>query len=632
MKNKFFSCIYSILVIYTVFFTMACNHEVKTKYYSVSYECPFSDITLPDPIRVESGTILTQEQLPELSRAGYEFAGWYDGDVKAVAGEYSVTKSVTLKAEFYVNRYYITYHLNGGEWINPSDYENNKQKFYVISTFDFPKEDELQKEGYGFKGWHKSEDLNDAIVKALAYGTTEDFDLYAEWEKILYTIKYENMEGVEVLSLKDGMAYPSYFAEGGEEITLPDADCLKKAGGEFKGWYLTEDFSGDPVTVLNKDSASESITLYAKWDIATYKITYDLADGEWVDSYTPPSEYLIEDTPVQLPAADKVTRRGYEFAGWLNKEVSSWRCFTEIAEGESGDKTFTADWDAINYSITYMNMEGASFTNSYGNTITPYTTYNIEYTKYLQSPKKTGYTFAGWYLEKEFYTKISVLEDMTGDLVLYAKFIPATREITFYSNYDSTGENGPAYSEIKIVDSSLSDSKSYYEQILYYKQENILLPVNYYSDKWAFTGWNTKADGSGESFTDKALVIWDEENSPSYRYYAQWVKKSDLTYTITLPSASQDDLTLTLNSDGFTLQASKTGFAGNFFWYVNGSSSPVKTESVSSAGSASTFDLKEYFGKENTEYGRYSVMVKVSDGGFDYTQTAIVILKAYKED
>ena len=105
-----------------------------------------------------------------------------------------------------------------------------------------------------------------------------------------------------------------------------------------------------------------------------------------------------------------------------------------------------------------------------------------------------------------------------------------------------------------------------------------------------------------------------------------------MTYTITLPAASQDDLILTLKSDGTTLQASKTGFAGDFFWYVNGSSSPVKTESVSSAGSASTFDCKEYFGKDNTEYGRYTVMVKVSDGGFDYTQTAIVILKAYKED
>ena len=56
---------------------------------------------LPADLTVESGTVLTAEQLKTLSHTeNYVFVGWYDGETKAVAGTYTVTKNVTLTAQW----------------------------------------------------------------------------------------------------------------------------------------------------------------------------------------------------------------------------------------------------------------------------------------------------------------------------------------------------------------------------------------------------------------------------------------------------------------------------------------------------------------------------------------------------
>lgn len=59
--------------------------------------------TSTSTIYVDENTVLTSEQLPELEYDGYIFEGWYDGDTKAVAGEYKVTKNVQLTAKWIQN-------------------------------------------------------------------------------------------------------------------------------------------------------------------------------------------------------------------------------------------------------------------------------------------------------------------------------------------------------------------------------------------------------------------------------------------------------------------------------------------------------------------------------------------------
>ncbi len=74
------------------------NNTTETTKYTVSYSSEQG--TAPSSIEVEENTVLTSEQLPELTADGYIFSGWYDGETQAVAGTYKVTKDVTFTAKW----------------------------------------------------------------------------------------------------------------------------------------------------------------------------------------------------------------------------------------------------------------------------------------------------------------------------------------------------------------------------------------------------------------------------------------------------------------------------------------------------------------------------------------------------
>lgn len=74
------------------------GQNTETAKYTVKYSS--AQGTAPESIEVEENTVLSAEQLPELSADGYLFGGWYDGEDLAVAGTYKVTKDVTLTAKW----------------------------------------------------------------------------------------------------------------------------------------------------------------------------------------------------------------------------------------------------------------------------------------------------------------------------------------------------------------------------------------------------------------------------------------------------------------------------------------------------------------------------------------------------
>lgn len=125
---------------------------------------------------------------------------------------------------------------------------------------------------------------------------------------------------------KGGSTVPVENVLNGQKATKP-ADPTR-AGYTFGGWY-TEETCTDPYEFTTP--VQNALTLYAKWTINQYTITFKPENGD--EDTTITQDY---DTPVTAPA--NPTRTGYTFAGW-NREIPA----TMPAE----NMTVTARWTAV---------------------------------------------------------------------------------------------------------------------------------------------------------------------------------------------------------------------------------------------------------------------------------------------
>ena len=108
---------------------------------------------------------------------------------------------------------------------------------------------------------------------------------------------------------------------------------------------------------------------------------------------------------------------------------------------------------------------------------------------------RDGYVFTGW--DKD------VTKPITGDTVYTARYRPAVYRIRFDGNGSTSG--------------AMSD------QLFTYGTPQALTAATFQRDGYSLTGWNTRPDGTGKSFTDKQTVadLLTHENAAG-TLYAQW--------------------------------------------------------------------------------------------------------------
>jgi len=82
-----------------------------------------------------------------------------------------------------------------------------------------------------------------------------------------YTITYNTNGGSTVPDLPEQTALPN---------PLPTPT---KSGYTFLGWYYDSDFTNE---AFADDPLTDDVTLYAKWELTTYTITYNTNGGSSV--------------------------------------------------------------------------------------------------------------------------------------------------------------------------------------------------------------------------------------------------------------------------------------------------------------------------------------------------------------
>lgn len=126
--------------------------------------------------------------------------------------------------------------------------------------------------GYTQTGWNTNSSGSGGTHYDLSssYTANAGTTLYPEWTPNTYTITYKDQGGSAFSGTHESDA-PTSHTYG----TATSLKTASKDGYTFGGWFTTSACTGSAVTSLGATSYTANITLYAKWTIKTYTITYN---------------------------------------------------------------------------------------------------------------------------------------------------------------------------------------------------------------------------------------------------------------------------------------------------------------------------------------------------------------------
>ncbi len=363
--------------------------------YTISYSSDYG--TAPATKTVEWGTKLSDDDLAEITAEGKIFKGWKIGDNTYATTGTTVTDNITLTADWSIAQITISYETTHGTAPETQtvDYGTVLDEYLA----------EIDADGYNFDGWFLE-------GKAAVAGTTltANITLTASWTAKTYSITYYGVEDAENV--------PEYTIESGA-ITLAEPTMT---GYTFKGWYTTETFDeGTEATVIAAGSTGDK-EFWAKWEINRYTVSFETNWSEW----TKAAEQIEYNSTVTKPTTE---RSGYELKWYSDPYFKNEYDFeTPVTDAI----TLYAEWNAIEYTITYKDVDGATNPNA------EVTTYTVESNVInLADAEKKGYTFDGWYNSETATSPIKMIQKgSVGNMELYARWTAIEYEITYVLDDD----------------------------------------------------------------------------------------------------------------------------------------------------------------------------------------------------
>ncbi len=199
----------------------------------------------------------------------------------------------------------------------------------------------------------------------------------------------------------------------------------------FLGW---EDENGKLWQPGENYTPNADTTFTAKWSVPIkhYTLEFNSNGGSAIDSLSKPAGTVI------ALSQYITTRSGYSFGGWYSDASLSNRV-TSITLNENN--TVYAKWEATTQPPTTggggpaVTMHTIHFETLGGSVISSsekIENTTVDLSKYI--PTKSGFVFAGWYLDPSLTEKVETIK-ITKDVTLYAKWIESDENIEVKPNY-----------------------------------------------------------------------------------------------------------------------------------------------------------------------------------------------------
>ncbi len=315
-------------------YTTIGNQSLYAHWTKEIYTAIFNGNGGTDGKAISIGYMEKLGKLPDSSRLGYLFQGWY---TQKTQGEKisDQTKMPLGGADYYAQWKPITYkvHYTG-------NYASEGEMAESVFVYDEEKplaKNQYKKTGYLFNGWKDEKETvyeDGAMVSNLTAKQGEVLNFKAQWSPIHYSFVFHPGSGEGEDMGKQEHVY-------GTSLRLTPNQYTKR-GYHFSEWSVNEDGTGDTFidekTILNYTTQNdEEIHLYAQWKPEEYQIVFDHNGGTCQIR----QKKVLFDTAVgELPIPKK---EHYKFDGWfLNGTETEFDCDTIYQEAQ--DITLTAKW------------------------------------------------------------------------------------------------------------------------------------------------------------------------------------------------------------------------------------------------------------------------------------------------
>ena len=393
------------------------------------------------------------------------------------------------------------------------------------------------RKGYSFKEWNTKADGSGT---SYATGGTYDQDhnggtvtLYAIWTPWTHTVTYnKNVPSNAPSNTTAVTNLPGNQTKTYEKNLTLSTTKPSRTGYNFVEWNTQADGKGTSyksgsVYSYDRDSNGGTVTLYAIWTPWKHTVTYNKnvpasSKSQTVNSL-PGNQTKIYDQTLTL-SNNTPTRTGYTFKEWNTQadgKGTSYKkgaSYTYNRTSDGGTVTLYAIWTSWKHTVHYdKNVSSTSSSQTVSNMPSDQTkVYETNLVLSTSKPTRNGYIFTGWNTAANgsgtaYAAGGNYQYDRSNDggtVTLYAQWTAWKHTV----HYD---KNVPSTSSSQTVNGIPADQTKTFDQKL------TLSATKPTRNGYIFSGWNTKANGSGTAYAADAEYKHDQ-NGGTATLYAQW--------------------------------------------------------------------------------------------------------------
>ena len=472
----------------------------------------------------------------------------------------------------------------GTELYNGTSYKEHHHDTSVGSDFRITKEDIYQISGFTHVG---GSSIGDKYDNAKFYYTRNSYNIIF--------INGGKTEKTESKKYQQDISTVSYTP------TAP----VGKEGYEFAGWYDNKLCEGDQYVFDGKTMPAQNITVYAKWVEPVHKVTFIVNDT----TYDTVSDIAHNTSIENSFPTDPTPPTGDTFLGWVDANDKPFHPSTKITDDL---KLYAKFGNKSGYGVTYVTAEGSSpVTDADRYAEGAYATVRDG-----ASTAPAGKVFLYWNASsdssgKKYYPNDKVLVPK-GGVTMTAVYGPVAQALTltYHANYP---EGLTAPDPAIKTRTGLKNN----ERITVAADNTFPDPAGY-----AFDGWNTKADGTGDSFSSGSVRV---DNIGSNDLYARWKLKTIETEVVV--KITGETSTKTYNGSeqsitGYTVESiSDSRYTANDFTFSG--------TALAKGTDAGTYPMglkPENFENKNANFSKVTFVV--TDGSLTITKREVTLTSA----